>query len=259
MAYLILHPPPWIFYPALVVLAESLVGHRYGCVIKAPPGFECDLRFALPMPIYVGSPLRESLGWFVPAGLLFLLVQSAREAFDETVKAGLDRFFGRIVHADPFALLGTQDQRGVQPLGWQGLLEGQHLHELDETRLRAEVERAFVLVQQAWARQDARVARTVMTTDAWQALSIQIDYSRRFRRGGITLVGLETGELRIARTGFMGSEPAAMVRVRVTCSDPVTDCEQDWTLVRPRDQEWLVAAVEPVAQSRPPARGGRLE
>src|SRR5690242_10441216 len=119
MARLILHPPPWLLYPALVALVEGIIGHRYGCLVKSPPGFECDLQYGLPMPVAAGWPLRESLGWFLPAGLLFLLVQSLREAYEETLKAALDRFFGRIVHADPYALLGTSDQRGLQPLGWQ--------------------------------------------------------------------------------------------------------------------------------------------
>ena len=243
----LLHPPPWLLYTWLVVLGESAIGRAFGCVVKSPPGFECDRLFALPMPTGSEFPIRAALGWFLPAGLLFLVVHSLREAYEETAKATLDRFFGRILHADPYALLGTVDQRGLQPMGWQPPADTMQLPLLDRAELQAQLETAFVLVQQAWARQDAMVARTVMTSAAWQVLSRQIDDSRHFRRGGILLVGLEVASAHVLRSGYLGPDPAATVRLRVTCTDPATDCEQDWTLVRPRDEAWLVAAVEPVA------------
>lgn len=256
----LLHPPPWLLYTWIVVVGEGILGKAFGCVVRAPPGFECDAAYALPMPIGTGWPIRVVLGYFLPAGLLFLVVQSVSEALDETAKASLDRFFGRIVHADPYSLLGTVDQRGLHPPGWLAPADGFDLQPFDEAELHRHAERAFVLVQQAWAQQDPMLARTVVAVRTWQVFNERIDDSRRFRRGGILLAGLKLAGGRLLRTGYLGAEPAAAVRLQVRCSDPLTDCEQDWTFVRPRDEPWLVVAVDPVKpESRPSGPDGRLE
>jgi hypothetical protein len=258
----LLHPPPWLLYTWLVVLLESVYGNRFGCIVRSPPGFECDAMFALPMPIGLASPFRLVAGWFLPAGLLFLLVKSLREAFDESIKAALDRFFGRIVHADPYALFGTSDQRGLRPPGWSPLPDALQLAGLDTNEFRGQAERAFLLVNRAWARQDPMAAREVVATQSWVALSALIDESRRYRRAGIVLAGLEIPAGRVLRSGFLDGQEAVTARLDVRCADPATACKQDWTFVRPHGGGWLMAAVEPVPrkeESRPPDSGGRLE
>jgi len=228
--------------------------------MRSPPGFECDARWGLVMPIGLVSPFREILAWYLPAGVLFLLVKSLREAFEESIKAALDRFFGHIVRADPYALFGTIDQRGLRPPGWLPLPERVDLAGVDEAECRAQTERAFLLVNRAWARQDPMAAREVVATQSWVVLSALIDESRRYRRTGIPTVGLEIAAGRVLRSGFFDGQEAITTRFDVRCADPATSCEQDWTFVRPRDGSWLVAAVEPVEEGgRPPGSDGRLE
>jgi hypothetical protein len=258
----LLHPPPWLLYTWLVVLLESVYGNHFGCLVKSPPGFECDARFALPMPVGLPSPFRLVAGYFLPAGLLFLLVKSLREAFDESLKVALDRFFGRIVHADPYALFGTRDQRGLRPPGWTPLPEGMQLGGLDEGEFRSQAEHACRLVNRAWAVQDPMAAREVVATQSWVALSGLIDESRRYRRAGILLNGLDISGGRVLRSGFLDAEEAVTARLDVECADPLTNSQQDWTFVRPRDGRWQMVAVEPVPdpkESRPSGEDGRLE
>jgi hypothetical protein len=258
----LLHPPPWLLYMWLVILLESVYGNRFGCIVRSPPGFECDAMFALPMPVGLASPFRLVAGWLLPAGLLFLLVESLREAFEESLKASLDTFFGRIVHADPYALLGTTDQRGVRPPGWTPLPDGLELGGFDDGEFHSQTERAVLLVNRAWARQDPMAAREVVATQSWVALSALIDESRRYRRAGILLAGLEIPGGRVLRSGFLYGLEAVTARLEVRCADPATACEQDWTFVRPKGGAWLMAAVEPVAkqeESRPRDSGDRLE
>jgi len=259
MAHAILHPPPWIVYPAIVAFVEGVIGHQYGCLMRAPPGFECDAQWGLVMPIGLVSPFREMVAWYLPAGILFLLVKSLREAFEESIKAAVDRFFGRIVHADPYALFGTIDQRGLRPPGWVPLPEGLELAGPDDAEFHEQAERGFVLVNRAWARQDPMAAREVVATPSWVELSALIDESRRYRRTGIPSVGLEIAAGRVLRSGFLDGQEAVTARFDVRCTDPATSSRQDWTFVRPRDSGWLVAAVEPVKEpggDNSPSGGG---
>jgi hypothetical protein len=243
----VLRAPPYLVFPALTVLIEANLGARFGCVIGSPPGFVCLRQWAVPVPAFLPPPLDQIAAWTAPAAVLYLFWVSGREGVYELLGGVLARVARKTILTDPYALLGTAEQGGLRPPGWKPIVGGDALAGFDSDALLRDAERAVELVQWAWARQDPMAARAVVCDPSWSVLSVLIDDSRRRRRAGILLAGLEMVAGRVLRSGEYGGQEATAARLTIRCQDPPTECEQDWTFVRPvSGGHWLVAAVEPV-------------
>jgi hypothetical protein len=242
----VLRAPPYLVFPALTAFIEANLGARFGCLIGRPPGFVCLRQWAIPVPAFLPAPLDEIAAWTVPSVLAYLVWVSGREGVYELLGGALGRLARKTILTDPYALLGTADQGGLRPPGWKPIVGAGSLAGFDSDALLRDAERAVELVQWAWAGQDPMAAREVVCNQSWSVLSVLIDDSRRRRRAGIRLTGLEVVEGRVLTSGEYGGEEAALARLTIRCQDPPTQCEQDWTFVRPvGGGHWQVAAVEP--------------